>query len=97
MWRLTMNVEMVNNVVQCLQPDMREYADNEAMMRWIDYAVWLDEFLFIAAEEGCVELVEALNKVMRDELSTSVKHEVAVDIASTLQNLHSEFRGKFVF
>lgn len=92
-----MNPKMVYNVTQCLQPDMAEYADNAAMLRWCDYAVWLDDFDFIAATEGCEGLVDLLNQVIRDELSTSVRHEVAVDVASTLQNLYPEFRNKFKF
>ncbi|ANA49141.1 hypothetical protein PMW_16 [Pseudomonas phage phiPMW] len=92
-----MNAKMVYNVTQCLQPNMAEYASDEHMMRWMDYAVWLDDFDFIVATEGCEELVGLLNQIMRDELSTSVKHEAAVDVASTLQNLYPEFRNKFKF
>ena len=92
-----MNPKMVYNVTQCLQPNMAEYASDEHMMRWIDYAVWLDDFDFIAAQEGCERLVEYLNDIMAKQLSTSVQHEVATDVASTLQNLHPEFRNKFNF
>lgn len=92
-----MDIRMLYNVCQAMQPDMSEYADNTLMVRWCDYAVYLDEFIYTAENDGVEAFVTYVNSILRDKLSTSVEHEAATDVASTLQNLYPEFRNQFKF
>lgn len=87
--------EKVQIVVDSLQPNMAEYADNEKFFYWMDYACTLDDILHIHSE-SVEEVVTHVNKLMM-KLSLTPEHHAATDVASTLEAFFHEFQGVFKY
>lgn len=82
------------DILDCLQPNFVEYADNSQFHYWMDYACELD-VLQILPEDG---LVAHLNERFGKLLSSSPEHHACVDVASTFEEVFPEkYKGVFKY
>ena len=97
---MTVN-EMVNegkviDIINSLQPDFSEYANNGNFFYWMDYATELDDI------ENDVHInddlfVDYLNKHFKTS-TPGPKHDARVDVASNLEeSLPEQFKGVFKY
>lgn len=90
--------ENVKIVIDALQPDMVDFADNEMFTYWMNYGEELDDIAVVNARYETGELISYLNHVMRTEFSTNERHHAATDVAQTLQSLYpTTFANAFVY
>lgn len=90
--------ENVRIVIDALQPDMVDFADNEMFKYWLAYGEELDDITVVNARFTTDELVSYLNHVMRVEFSTNERHHAATDVAQTLESLYpNTFANAFVY
>jgi hypothetical protein len=90
--------EKVKIVIDALQPDMVDFADNEMFTYWMTYGEELDDIMVVNVRYGTDELISYLNHVMRTEFSTNERHHAATDVAQTLQTLYpATFANVFVY
>lgn len=81
-------------IIESLQPDFNEFADNTQYHYWMDYACELD-VLQVVAETN---LVGHLNERMTKLSSSRAEHQACVDVASTLEEaLPSTYKGVFKY
>jgi hypothetical protein len=86
----------IDVLIDTLQPDFKEYADNEQFHYWMSYACELDEIRF--NNQGDTDaLVEYLNKRMRDKLELHPEHHAAVDVATSIESMIPQFAGRFKY
>jgi hypothetical protein len=90
--------ENVRIVIDSLQPDMVDFADNEMFMYWMNYGDELADIAVVNSRYTQDELVSYLNHVMRTEFSTNERHHAATDVAQTLETLYpATFANVFVY
>jgi hypothetical protein len=83
---------LIQIAVDSLRADMKEYADD--FDYWMNYDVALDEIDFASNTQ---DVVEYINKILRDKLSSSPEHHAATDVASHIEVLDSKFKGEFKY
>ncbi|AXF53031.1 MAG: hypothetical protein [Caudoviricetes sp.] len=86
----------IDIIIETMQPNMADYADNAMFYHWMDYACELDE-LAILNFKGEELLVAHLNKQMAGLASSRPEHEACVDVASSIETLIPQFAGRFVY
>lgn len=90
--------ENVRIVIDALQPDMVDFADNEMFMYWMNYGEELADIAVVNNHYTTGELVSYLNHVMSVEFSTNERHHAATDVAQTLESLYpTTFANAFVY
>lgn len=94
---MSSTVDLVHTIIETLQPDFSDYADNAQFNHWMDYACELDEIQLVYHKDE-TELVPYLNKKIATLSSTRPQHHACVDVASTLSNLNPlMYRGVFEY
>lgn len=83
---------LIHASIDSLRATMAEYADD--FNYWISYDSALDEIDYACYAD---DVVEYINKVMRDKLSSSPEHHAATDVASHLEMLDKQHVGKFKY
>jgi hypothetical protein len=90
------NEEKVIGIINSLQPDFKEYADNGNFFYWMDYATELDDI------ENDVHInddlfVIYLNKHFKTG-APGPKYDACVDVASNLEEaMPDQFKGVFKY
>lgn len=91
-----MSFDLPHTIIETLQPDFSDYADNTQFYHWMDYACALDEIQLVYYKDER-DLVPYLNKKMSELSSSTPVHQACVDVASTLESLSEDHRGVFVY
>lgn len=87
---------MIYAIIQAMQPTFDEYADNSQFYWNMDYACELD-ILVLLNHKDEKQLVDRLNKNIRELASTRPEHQACLDVATTIENLIPEFKGRFKY
>lgn len=91
--------DLIDTIIQKLQPAMEEYADNSQFFHWMDYACELDVIALenFKSDNTLETLPVYLNKRMKDYPSGHAINHACTDVASTVESLIPEYRGKFKY
>lgn len=88
--------DLVHTIIEALQPDFSDYADNAQFNHWMDYACELDEIQLVYYKDE-TELVPYINKKIATLSSDRPQHHACIDVASTLESLSGAHKGVFVY
>lgn len=89
--------EKIAIIIDSLQPNMGEYADNAKFHYWMEYACKLDELTILGYQDDKSVIVEHMNTVLKEKLELTPEHHACVDVASTLESQMDEFKGVFTY
>lgn len=89
--------EKIAMIIDNLQPNMEEYADNAKFYYWMDYACELDHLLVLGYQDDPQPLIQYVNKLMTTKLELSPEHHACVDVATSLEAQMNEFKGVFTY
>lgn len=89
--------ENIALLIDTLQPNMQEYADNAQFHYWMDYACELDHLLVLAYQDDPQPVIEYANKLMATKLELTPQHHACVDVASSLEAQIEGFKGVFTY
>lgn len=89
--------DMIDTVIQTLQPAMEEYSDNGRFFHWMDYACELDDLAILNYKGDKQVFIDHINKRISDYPSGHAKNHACTDVASTVESLVPEYKGVFKY
>ncbi len=88
--------KVIDIIIESMQPRFDEMLDNSQFNWNVDYACELDD-LSLLNYIGEDKLVDRLNKKIRELAVTRAEHQACLDVATTIENLIPEFKGRFKY
>lgn len=89
------SINIVTKIVDAMQPDMADYADNAQFIYWMNYATELDIIADTVSKDE--DVVAYINKQIDYYASGQAQHHACVDVATTLESISPKHRGLFVY
>jgi hypothetical protein len=89
-------IDKILAIIDNLQPDFREYAEDDSKFDyWMDYACELDEIASVVCKDE--DVVAYLNNQMDRLFSSTAEHHACTDVATTLEENFKQYEGVFKY